>query len=94
MEIGLKGCDAVVALDISRNKLVSEKPQLNYLIECNVIYQQLDKMGDVVTKNKILRESINSLFLSLSLEGTSLLPSELRYEIAKHFIIELKLRNS
>ena len=71
-----------------------EETQLKYLVECNIIYQQLNKMGDVVTENETLRKLINSLFLSLSLEGTSLLPSELRYELAKQFIIELKLRNS
>jgi len=80
----------LITLDISWNNLGSEQEtQLDYLIECNSVYQQLEKLGKIVIQDEKLKALINSLFLSLSVSQFSL-SNELRYEIAKNFFLELK----
>ena len=78
-------------LDISWYNLEPEEEEktIKYLVECNSVYQQLEKLGKVVIKDEKMRRLINSLFFSFSI-GKFSLPNELRYEIAKEFILELK----
>ena len=89
MERLRKNDPTLTTLNISYNYLGPEEKYIKYLVECNSVYQQLEKLGKIIIRDENLKALINSLFLSLSLSQFSL-PNELRYEIAKEFILELK----
>ena len=66
--------------------------KIKYLIECNDVYEQLSKMKEIVIKNEELRKLVNSLFLSFYFGDQSVdtLPNEMKYEIARQFVLELE----
>jgi len=78
--------------DMSEN----EHKKLEYYLDINDTYRQLKKGGEVIIENNELRELVNSLFLSFSVRNaatgkmTDIIPPELKYEIAKNFVLELK----
>lgn len=65
--------------------------EIRYLIKCNKIYEQLDKMNIIFIQDDEIRKIINNLFLCFLFGNQGIrIPSELRNEIAKQFIIKLK----
>jgi len=61
------------------------------LIDCNDLYQQLDKTICFNIKGKELKISIYTLFMALKYSQIGcMLPNEMRYEIMKQYVIELK----
>jgi len=73
-----------------------KETKLEYYLAINDVYRQLKKGGEVIIENNELRELVNSLFLSFSVRNaatgkmTDIIPPELKYEIAKNFVLELK----
>lgn len=88
---GLKFNDTLTTLHIDESGSNVAR-RVEYVIECNNVYQQLNNMGEVIIGNENLRSKVDALFIGLSVADGTLfeLPIELKYVTAKQFVTELK----